>query len=447
MFYPTRVLIVLVLASHTVACAAATSTAASDRWNAWRKAQTRYPIATWAFFSRYQGTKEEYRTYAEANMTCVSVPFEQYENAVDSGLNVFLGPWEKLETNTEILKERIARSNASKGKVIGYQLRDEPEPNSFDSLGRTVRTIYEQDKTTAIPIIDLLPNWAWQRSYHRQIGYGLTYAEFVEAYVRAVSPAALLSCHYPPLADGSDRPEYYANFETLRDSALRNNIGLMGFVLCTELTNVHRRPSDSDLRWQVYSALAYGAQSIWYWNWRLQPEQKRGFTEGLVTHETGEPMPEYHLVKAINAEVLAIGGTLMKLKSRSVFHTADSVPPGGRRFPDEGISGASAIERLAGQNFLIGEFRNADDPADDDAYFLIVNKRHGMGKRSDDPTLQATALFKPCPPYTHVYVHDQTKGNLSALKSITHDGKPGYYSISLGGGQGVLLRLARVPRQ
>lgn len=438
----------LILLCLLAPCTGSTTTAktASERWDAWRRAQTRYPIAAWAFFSRYAGTPDEYRTYAEANMTFVSVPMSQYDNAASANLQVLLGGWEHLDAKPDLLLSRIATSNASAGRVIGYQMTDEPEPNSFDTLARAVQTIYERDHTTAIPIIDMLPNWAWQRSYHRLTGYGLTYGDFIEAFVNTVHPPVLMSCHYPTLIDGSDRPEYYANFETLRETALRHDIGLMAFVLSTGITGQYRRPGDSDLRWQVYSALAYGAQGIWYWNWRLQPEEKRGFTEGLVLHKTGEPNAEYYLVKKINAEVLAIGEVLMKLRSRSVFHTADSVPPAGRRFPDTGISGASALERFAGENFLIGEFRSSDGSADNDAYFMVVNKRHGIGKASSDPTLKAVALLKPCSPYTHVYEHDAATGKLRALKAAPHNGEKGYYSVPLGGGQGVLLRFARTPR-
>ncbi len=440
-------LFVLCLAAPMAPCSADDlGKMASERWHAWRKAQTRYPIATWAYFSRYPGEKSEYQLYEVANMTFVTVPATQYENAASTGLGILLGGWEGLHVNKELLAKRIEQSNASMGRVIGYQLMDEPEPKSFEDLGRAVRTIYEQDKTTAIPIIDLLPNWAWQRSSRRQIACALTYDDFVDAYIQAVRPPMLLCCHYAPLPDGTDRPDYYANLETLRDHALRHDIGLMAFVLATEYKGTYRHPSESDLRWQVYTALAYGAQGIWYWNWRIKPDENGPLAEGLVLHETGEPRENYHLIKAINKEVLAIGGTLMKLRSRNVFHTSDSVPPGGRRLPDLGLSGASAVEKLAGGDFLLGEFRNADDEEDKDAYVMVVNKRHAKDKASSDPSLQAQAWLKPCPPYKHVYAYEASSGTLTALKPTSYSREPGYYSLTLGGGQGVLLRLARTPR-
>ena len=440
---------IMALASLTVVGMASLSVDqnASKRWHEWRKSQTRYPIAVWAYFGKYDGSKEEYQTYADAHLTFVSVPASQYENAVWTGLDVLIGGWEKLHLSPDLLRERIEFSNNSKGRVIGYQLMDEPEPDSFESLALAVQTIHELDKTKAIPIIDMLPNWAWERSSRRTKQYGCHYDGFIERFIQEVHPPVLLNCHYAPLVDGSDRPEYYANLETFRDHALRNDIGLMAFVLCTEITGRYRRPSDSDLRWQVYTALAYGAQGIWYWNWRIKPDEKRGFTEGLVMHDTGQPTKNYHLVKAINAEVLAIGDVLMKLRSRHVFHTGDAIPPGATRFPDRGDPGSSAIRRFIGDQFIIGELRNEDDPEDEDAYLIVVNKKHGMNQASTNPTLQATAVFKPAVQFKYVYQYDGRAGSLELLSSTKRNGEEGYYSVTLGGGQGTLLRFSRTLRR
>ena len=437
-------LVIMALATLTVTGMA--NQTSSKRWHEWRRSQTRYPIAAWAYFGRFDESKKDYQIYADANLTFVSVPMAQYEAAVSTGLDALIGGWEKLHLSPDLLRERIEFINNSKGRVIGYQLMDEPEPDSFDALAKAMKTIYESDNTSAIPIIDMLPNWAWERNSRRTERYGYQYDDFIETFIRKVHPPVLLNCHYAPLADGSDRPEYYANLETFREHALRNDIGFMAFVLCTEITRQYRRPSDSDLRWQVYSALAYGAQGIWYWNWRIKPDEKRGFTEGLALHNTGEPANGYHLVKAINAEVLAIGGVLMRLRSRHVFHTGDSIPPATRRFPDEGDSGSSAVSRFIGDQFIVGEFRNQDDAKDEDAYVMIVNKRHGMNKASADPDLAATAVFKPCKPFKYVYEYDRRDGSLRLIESIAHSGDEGYYTVTLGGGQGILLRFSRTSR-
>ncbi|HET6455815.1 MAG TPA: hypothetical protein VFI02_15535 [Armatimonadota bacterium] len=438
-----RVLFIIIMALASLPGVGMSNTSvdqtASRRWHEWLKSRTQYPIAVWAYFGKYEGSKEEYQTYADANLTFVSVPISQYQNAVSAGLDVLIGGWEKLHLSPNLLGERIEFSSNSKGRVIGYQLMDEPEPDSFDALSKAVKTIYESDRSGAIPIIDMLPNWAWERNSRRTERYGYHYDDFIDTFVRKVHPPVLLNCHYAPLADGSDRPEYYSNLETFRDHALRNDIGLMAFVLATEITKQYRRPSDSDLRWQVYSALAYGAQGIWYWNWRIKPDTKYGFTEGLVLHDTGEPANGYHLVRAINAEVQAIGGVLMRLQSRHVFHTGDSIPPATMRFPTEGDSGSSAVSRFVGDQFIVGEFRNQDDARDEDAYVMIVNKKHGMNKASTDPDLAATAVFKPCRPFKYVYGYNRRDGRLCLLKSD----EGGHYSVTLGGGQGMLLRFSK----
>jgi len=413
---------------------------ASQRWHAWRRAQKRFPIAVWSYFYRFEGTKAEYQRYADANLTMVTAPQSQYANAVAAGLNVLLGGRGQLHGNREKLLAAISFPTPTDRDVIGYQMIDEPQPDSFDSAAEAVGVIYEKDQRGAIPIIDMLPNWAWQRNNNRVLRFGYHYARFIEKYLDTVHPPVLLNCHYPPLADGSDRVEYYANLELFRDCALQRDIGLMAFVIATEYTGVNRPPSDSDLRWQVYSALAYGAQGLWYWNWRIKPDSKRGFTEGLVTYETDQPTREYHLVKAINSEVLAIGEVLLKLRSLAVFHTGKDIPDGTRRFPNRGDSGYSSIERFEGDRFIIGEFRNADDPTDEDSYVMVVNKRHGLDLSCDDPSVVATCRFRISPHLKYAYAYDRHTGKPTAL---TADEKTGTYSLTLGGGQGVLLRFSR----
>lgn len=416
---------------------------ASERWHAWRKNQQVFPIAAWAYFSKFDGTVEEYKMYAGANLTMVSPPDDQVNNALSAGLNVLLGGWQRLHEDPAKLEKLMTFPTPNHPKVIGYQFKDEPEPVLFEGLGEAMRMVYTQDNRKTIPIVDLLPNWAWQRNTRRDQRYGLNYDHFVRRFIEVSAPPVLLNCHYPTLLDGTDTPEYYANYETFRKHALLNDIGLMGFVLNVDFSNQLRRPSDSDLRWMVYTALAYGAQGIWYWNYRIQPTEI--FNEGLVTYASGEPTPEYYLVRDLNAELLALGPVLLKLKSNNVYHTGSDIPSGATRFPHEGDTGASVFERFEGDDFLIGEFFNQDDAADDTAYCLLVNKKHGADLSSGDASLQNTCVFRPAEYYPFAYQYDPENGTMHALAPCIHQGQSAWITLSVPGGQGYLVRLSKKP--
>jgi hypothetical protein len=325
---------------------------------------------------------------------------------------------------------------AQNKNVWAYILKDEPSPQQFSELASAIKYIYKNDKRNALPIIDMLPNWAWERHDNRVEGFGYHYAALIDEYIKTVHPAVLMNCHYPPLPDGNDTPEYYPNLELFRERALQNNIGMMAFVLATELKDIQRQPSESDIRWQVYTSLAYGAQGIWYYNYRM--ENKDYFVGGLVDHNSGQPRNEYNQVKAINAELHAIGSVLMKLRSTSIMHTGEIVPDSCRRFSNNADSGWSAIERFKGDNFIIADFVNQDEPLDKDAYVMLVNKRHGKDLASQDSTLISKCEFKPSRQFKYVYIFDYVTGSYNKLSPENSN-----YIITLTGGQGVLLKLSK----
>jgi len=365
---------------------------ASEVWHNWRRAQQEFPLAAWAYFMRFDGHFEEYKTYADANFTIVTIPQDlyHYNNATKAGLNVLIGGWQQLHHYPEVLEELLSFPTPYASNVVGYQLKDEPEPQLFEALARVHKTIYERDKRNVLPITDFLPGWAWMKNTRRAERAQWNYDELIANWIDTAKPPVIINCHYAPMLDGTDREDMYADKELMRKHALLNDIGYMTFISAAQYRDWYRYPSESDYYWQVYTCLAYGSQGIWYWNWRIKP-QEGVFYNGLVDYQTGEPANGYHYVKNINAEVLDIGDILMKLRSRNVWHTGDTVPPGTTRFAPMPDSGSSVIENFITDEFIIGEFDNQDDSADKDTYVMLVNKRHGADMKSSDPSLQATA--------------------------------------------------------
>ena len=435
----TAIFIVLV----SCLSASAYDRTASERWRQWRTAQDRYPLACWAYFQRFPGTYDEYKLYADCNFTMVSVPtdIDQYNNAVKAGLKVLIGGWHDLYKNPDALEKLLSFPSPDDPNVIGYQMKDEPEPTLFAGLARAYKTIYERDKRNVLPITDLLPDYAWMAHTRRAERFEMNYDEMVSDFIHTVKPPVILNCHYAPMLDGTDRPSFYANNELMRKNALENNIGFMAFVSAVAYSDIYRIPSESDFRWQVSSYLAYGAQGIWYWNWRIKPTDT--FKEGLVTFADDRPTDSYYHIQKINAELLRVGNVLMKLRSRNLWHTGDNIPAGTTKFPNMPESGASVIERFVGDDFIVSEFDNQDDPQDKDTYVMLVNKRHGPGLASDDPSLLAEAIFKPAGYYGCIYLYDDKSGKPLRIEPRIYEGKNGYYRLPLTGGQFRLLRFSR----
>ena len=405
---------------------------ATKRWHSWRERQSQFPLAAWSYFNRYPGTVEEYEIYRDAGLNIVQSPYGQSSSAAAvNGLNLFLGSWEGLWNDPARLSHYIDFPAMDAQQVTGYVLYDEPPASAFDALADATERIYRMDERGALPIVNHLPNWA--------VGYdrfglgdadGSYYETYINRYVDKVSPSVMAQCHYPVLSDGTDRPQFYSNIEYFRQIALENDIGLMGWVLVNAHTP-YREPSQSDLNWMVYSYLAYGAQGLFYYNYRIEPDHR--FAEGMVSHSNGLPLPVYEQVQVINKELNALWPVLKKLRSVNVFHTGPLIPDGTALYTDGSVE---SLAWFAGSGCIIGEFVNGDHPDDEDRYVMIVNKNHGMNIDSTESA--ETVEWLPVAGYPYISEICARTGEPVLLQ-------PGleHYRARIGGGKGILLKFSR----
>lgn len=436
-FIPLFITAMCMISASAFSSSADTVSPASSRWANWRKGwKYQFPTAAWSFFSRYSGSVAEYTTYKNAGFTMVQAPFNQYGNAASAGLKVLMGGWEKLYNDSAKLNTYIGYPSPSNPSTTAYNLVDEPADSLFTKLGISVEKIYENDQRDAIPFISMLPNWAV--GFNR---FHMTYEDFVDLFIQEVNPAVMASTHYPIMCDGTDRPEYYQNIELFRNRALASNIGLMGFVCITPYQNsknsamCYRPASESDIYWQVYSMIAYGAQGIWYYNYRIGDDAQ--FGEGIVFHGSGEPNPAFYpYIQHVDSQLHNLAHVLMKLQSVGVYHlhsNAAAVPAGTVQYSNGVIP---AITAITGDSLLVSEFRNQDDSNDTTSYVMVVNKRHAMGTASS--ALPASATLTVDPAFGYVYKFDPDSG-----RQVLLTGSSNQYTITLNGGNGLLLRLSK----
>jgi hypothetical protein len=89
-----------------------------------------------------------------------------------------------------------------------------------------------------------------------------------------------------------------------------------------------RTPSAGELRWQVYGALAYGVKGFGYFTyWPARDDYV------AVVDYQGNETPLYSVIRDVNSEALAMGATLLQLKSTAVFNTGATIPEGCKRLP------------------------------------------------------------------------------------------------------------------
>ena len=205
----------------------------------------------------------------------------------------------------------------------GYMVRDEPGADLFAQLGRVVAELRRLDPRHPA-CINLFPVHASADQLQTS-----SYVEYLDRYLQTVRPPFLCYDHYPLLRDNTDRADFYLNLELTRDAGIRHKTPVWTVVLSG--WGVHfRKPTAPELRWQVYSALAYGISGVAYFvYWPANDSYA-----ALVDYQ-GRPQPLYEATSKLNQNLLLLASALRDATSMAVYHTGKSIPDGCRRLPQE----------------------------------------------------------------------------------------------------------------
>ncbi len=225
----------------------------------------------------------------------------------------------------------------------GYFLHDEPSTALFARLRDMVDHL-RRVRPGKLGFINLLPNYASTA----QLGAS-SYEQYVARYVRVVNPDVLCTDHYPLMQPGADgRGLYCRNLGVIRKHALAAGVPFWNFF-CAMPFDGHEDPTEAQIRWQIYTSLAYGAKGVLYFcYWTPLGFEKGGGLIGL----DGRPTRHYYQAQRINAGLKNLGPALMHLTSQAVYRVPRGTNPAR-------ILGAAPLVVSPG-DYLIGVFKHAD---------------------------------------------------------------------------------------
>ena len=210
--------------------------------------------------------------------------------------------------------------------LYAYHLTDEPGAGQFPALGKLVAHLRERDPAH-LAYLNLFPTYA----NNQQLGVPgervPAYQEYLRRYVAEVRPTLLSYDHYQ-FTNTGDNPEYFLNLALIRQQALAAGLPFLNIVQASNWVPgsaaspaAPRVPTPDEMRYLVYTTLAYGAQGISYYVY-CYPNH-----EGGIASADGTPTALYHALKTLNREFVAIATELQPLVSLGVFHTGMQ-PPG-----------------------------------------------------------------------------------------------------------------------
>jgi hypothetical protein len=246
--------------------------------------------------------------------------------------------------------------------LYAYYLTDEPNASQFPSLGKLVVYLRERDPLH-LAYINLFPTYANNQQLGTKGDVVTAYKEHLRRYIERVKPSLISYDHYQFRLKG-DGNQYFLNLAMIRRAAQEAGVPFLNIVqACTWAPDAMRVPNPDELRYLVYSTLAYGAQGISYYVYSCVNHQ------GSLVNLEGTPGPLYYAVKSYNREFVAIARELQPLRSLGVYHTS-MCEPGCEPPPADALFHLdSSRSRALPRGFLLGFFGAAERPT----HVVVVN--------------------------------------------------------------------------
>ena len=324
-------------------------------------------ILGWYGVPAGKGTLERYQEMKQAGFTHnlpsetakifdESVVLEELDNAQAAGMKMLIYAGMMDHSAPFIAKLKAHPANG------GYIVSDEPQFTWFASVANTVRKIQALDSE--------------HPCYVNHFPYGATgtgYQYFIHTFLETVPVTFLSFDAYPVHIDENGQryvsPIIYNSLEVIAAEAKRANMPFWAFALATK-HGPYPSPTLDDLRLQVYSNLAYGAQCIQYFTYWTPPNDQ--FITGPIDKE-GNQTDTYKVVKAMNSEIIALSKVFRNAKVLTVMHTGASALPEGATAFDAGKLPAAvkSLEITGGDNgtAVVSILEKGAD-----MFFMVVNR-------------------------------------------------------------------------
>ncbi len=313
-----------------------------------RFVQDRFAIGLWVDPPASPDLDERYAEIAQANFTCLIGIFGA-NNSNSIARQLELCEKHQLKALVSLGGQRPDRLPTNSA-CWGYFLGDEPQVGAFAGLRETTDAI-RAARPGKLGYINLFPDIAFPGAL------GTTnYEEYVGRFIREVGPDVLSMDHYPqfsPDADGRDG--YCRNLEVMRRHSLAAGIPFWNFFNAMPY-GPHTDPTEAQLRWQVYTSLAYGARGVMYFCY-WTPAGAEFPKGGAIITRDGRKTRHYAEARRINGTLKNFGPTLMRLRSTGVVR----IRPGQDAavfLRGGGLKGLSEGEYLVG-NFVHEDGRRA----------------------------------------------------------------------------------------
>lgn len=297
------------------------------------------PIGLWVTPPPEYQNSDEYRKIREAGMNFVNgfTYFENSNSRIMQVLDYCQQHGLKYFANRGVVADDLARyaqqadaallkkftdgirPYADHPAFAGELLIDEPGKPLFGAVA-AFTDAFQKEYPDKMWHVNLLPTYATGAIR------APNYLDYINSWMEILSPNYISYDSYPLLTDGTIISDYYYNLDLIRAKSRFKEIPFWTFIQTLSIGDTpgvpdKREPSEADIRWQVWSNLAFGAKGIQYFCYWTPGSGTEQFGDALIGLN-GEKTIRYDYVKKLNADINAIGKILMECHAEGVIQTA-----------------------------------------------------------------------------------------------------------------------------
>ena len=345
---------------------------------------------------------------------------QQLEWCTKYGIKVFLkddriyGTAMKDMTQDEIYQ--IIEPSIGNPNILGYCIYDEPSEEQYEDL-KVCLDKYNAVAQGMIGTVNLFP---------------YRYGSYIEK-VFTLLEMDYVSVDIYPLVGETTEDVYYKNLKAVGDAARKYDADFWLFIQSMSW-NDRRIPDLEDLRFQAYSAIAYGATKLMHFCYS-NPHFPDGYSAVDVN---GEKSDLYPVLQQFNTEMQHLAPILSQYKDLGAFYVTEGMsaeaPVYLRQVKDlsQYEDFRTIREISADQPLMVGAFEHPQDGLD--KAFVIVN--------ASDCYQQLEADVSFTLRYSDGPVTVTMDGRTFALEADAD----GVYRLHLGSGGGAFVQVQERPR-
>ncbi|MCQ2449315.1 MAG: hypothetical protein MJ132_03905 [Clostridia bacterium] len=223
----------------------------------------------------------------------------------------------QIDTDDQI-KKVVTKMFDGNNKYINHPAyggnfcHDEPSALEMDNIALQIKyyneMIKKNSKVGGEAYINLLPSYA---NSITSLGCD-SYSEYIDYYMQTIAPlTGYISYDFYPFRNANSinyvRDQYYNNLALVAKKCKEKNVELRTFIQAKgDFTGMRPLTGIADLRFEIYSNLAFGSREIIYYTYssacnETNPTSDDGYS--LYDYKTGAYTWEYDAAKIVNNEI------------------------------------------------------------------------------------------------------------------------------------------------